>query len=80
MNRKILKWLRQIVLEMHLQENTLFDLGVQNVAQYTLHPVTYAQVKFKVATTKGLEENALTRNTLFDLGVKVTENFAQYPL
>ena len=40
--------------ELHLKENTLFDLdfGVrvtQNVAQYPLHHVTYPDTKFKVA-------------------------------
>ena len=39
---------------MHLQENTLFDLdiGVKvtgNVAQFPLHPVTYAAAKIEVA-------------------------------
>ena len=36
---------------MHLQENTLFDLGVQviqNVAQYPLHYVTYATQSLKL--------------------------------
>ena len=42
--------------EMHLQENTLFelDLGVkvtQNVTQYPLHHVTYAATMFEVATS-----------------------------
>ena len=51
---------------MHLQENTLFDLGVkvtrnvaqyprhhvtQNVAQYPRHHVTYATAKFDFATS-----------------------------
>ena len=41
--------------EMHLQENTLFDLDfgakvTQNVAQYPLHHVTYAPAKFEVAS------------------------------
>ena len=42
--------------EMHLQENTLFELGVkvtQNVAQYPLHHVTYAATKFEVAKSNG---------------------------
>ena len=39
---------------MHLQENTLYDLNLgvkvtQNVAQYSLHHVTYAPAKFEVA-------------------------------
>ena len=35
--------------KMHLQENTLFDLGVmvtRNVAQCPLHHVTYAPTEF----------------------------------
>ena len=39
--------------EMHLQENTLFDLEVKvakNVAQYPLHHVAYSSARFEVAT------------------------------
>ena len=61
---------------MHLQESTLFDLGVnvtQNFAQYPLHHVTYAPAKFEVATSNSLGGDAVTNeNTLFyidpDLG------------
>ena len=48
-----------MVKEMHLQENTFFDLdpkGVkvtQNFGQYPLHHVTYAPAKFGVATSHG---------------------------
>ena len=50
-----------MVKEMHLEENTLFDLdpkvkGVkvtQNVAQYPRLYVTYAPAKFNVATSYG---------------------------
>ena len=43
---------------MYLQENTFFDLELKfkikgNVAQYPLHHVTYAPVKFKVNTSNG---------------------------
>ena len=41
------------------------DLGVivtQNVAQYFLHHVTHAPVKFEVAISKGLGGDAFTRN------------------
>ena len=41
---------------MHLQENTIFDPKVkftQNVAQFLLHHVTYASVKFEVNTSNG---------------------------
>ena len=40
-----LKLLHPLVLEMHLQENTLFDLDIRvtlNIAQHPLHIVTYA--------------------------------------
>ena len=52
---------------MHLQENTLFDLGLgvkvtQNVTQYPLHHVIYAPTKFEVATFNGLREDTMTRN------------------
>ena len=52
--------------EMHLQENTVFnlDLGAnvtQNVAQYPLHYVTYAAAKFKVATSNSLGGDTFTR-------------------
>ena len=45
--------------KMHLQENTLFDLwpdlGVKvtlNFAEYPLHSVTYAGIKFEVDTSR----------------------------
>ena len=46
---------------MYVQENTLFDLEPRvkvtgNVAQYPLHHVTYAPVKFEVNTTIGEDE------------------------
>ena len=54
--------------QMRFQENTLFDLDLhlgvkvtQNVAQYPWHDVTYAQAKFKVATSKSLWGDAFTR-------------------
>ena len=43
-------------LEDAFTRNTYFDLGVnvtRNVAQYPLHYVNYAPVKFEVATPKG---------------------------
>ena len=52
------KLLRLIGKEnMHFQENTLFDPGVKvarNVAQYPIHHVTYAAIKFEVARSNGL--------------------------
>ena len=39
--------------QMHLQENTVFDLDV-GVAQYPLHYVIYSPVKFEVAVSNGL--------------------------
>ena len=49
---------------MHLQENSIFDLGVkvtQNVAQYPLHYVTYSATKFEVATSNRLGGGTITR-------------------
>ena len=49
---------------MHLQENSLFDLGVkitQKIAQYTLHHVTYSGTQFEVATSNGLGGDKFTR-------------------
>ena len=51
---------------MHLQENTLFDLDIgvkvtQTAAQYLPHHVTYASVKFVVATSNSLGGYAFTR-------------------
>ena len=45
--------------QMHLQENTVFDLDLgvkvtQDVALYSLHNVTYAPVKFEVSLPNGL--------------------------
>ena len=52
--------------EMHLQENTLFDLDLvkvtQNVAQYPLHHVTYSALKFEDAMSNGLGGDTFTRN------------------
>ena len=61
-----------------------FDLGVkvtQTVAQYPLHHVTCAIVKFEIATSNGLGGDVFAKKTLtFDLGVKDTQNVAQNPL
>ena len=65
MHLQSLKLLRQKVSEeMHLQENSIFDLRVkvtQNVAQYPLHHVTYSATKFEVATSYSLGGDILTR-------------------
>ena len=59
MHQQSLMLLHPMVKEkMHLQENTLFDLGLglkvtQNVAQYPRHHVTYAPAKFDIATSHG---------------------------
>ena len=61
MYRQSLKLLWPMVKEMHLQDNTLFNLdpkvkGVKvtwYVAQYPRHHVTYAPAKFDVATSHG---------------------------
>ena len=50
--------------EIHLQENSIFDLDLgvtQNVARYPLHHKTYSATKFDVATSKGLGGDAFTR-------------------
>ena len=67
-----------MVKEMHLQENTFFDLDpkvnvTQNVAQCPLQHVIYA-----VTMSKGLGGDAFTKNTFFDLRIKVTQNIAKY--
>ena len=64
-NLKLLLW--KVYEEMHLQENTLFDLwpGVKvtrNITKYPLHHVIYAPTKFEVATSNGLVEDTITRN------------------
>ena len=49
---------------MHLQENSIFDLGVkvtQNVAQYPPHHVTYSAAKFEVARSNRLGGDTFTR-------------------
>ena len=59
-----LKVLCPRVKEMHLQENTLFDLWVKvtgNVAQYPLHHLTYAYVNLEVNTSNGKGKDAFTR-------------------
>ena len=51
MHLQSLKLLTLMVLQMHLQENTLFDLDLevtQKVADYPLQHVTYASAKFGV--------------------------------
>ena len=50
----------------HLQENTLFDLDLrvkvlQNGAQCPLHHVTYALTEFEVTTSKALGREAFIR-------------------
>ena len=60
-----MKLLRQKVKEeMHLKENSIFDLGVkvtQNVAQSPLHHVTYSATKFELATSNRLGGDTFTR-------------------
>ena len=62
-----MKLLCPMIWEMHLQENTLFDLdrGVKvtrNAAQYHLYHVIYLPVKFENATSNSLGGDAFTRN------------------
>ena len=68
---KSLKQIQQMVEEMHLQENTLFDVDpnseakvTQNVAQFPLHLLIYAPAKFAVATFNNLGGDAFTRNLM----------------
>ena len=71
--------------EMHLQENTLYDLDLdlvlkvtQNVVQCPPNHMTYVPAKFEVATSNSLGEDGFTKLYDLDLGVKVTQNVAQY--
>ena len=55
-----------VYVEMHLQENTLFDLDLgvkitQNAAQYPLYHVTYTPAKFEAATSNSYGGDAFTR-------------------
>ena len=45
---------------MHLQENTLFDLDLRNVAQCPLHHVTYSHTEFEVTLSEALGGEAFT--------------------
>ena len=51
----------------------------QNVAQYTLHYVNYAPVKFEVATPNG-KGNVFTGIKPTLALILVTQNIVQYPL
>ena len=68
MHRQNLKLLLpKVYEEMHLQENTFFDLDLgvkvtRNFTQYPLHHVIYASIKFEVATSNGLGGDTITRN------------------
>ena len=67
MHQQSLILLHPMVKEnMHLQENTLFDIDLRfkvtrNVAQCPLHHVTYASTEFEVTTSKALGGEAFTR-------------------
>ena len=52
--------------EMHLQENTLYDLDrvvkvTQKVVQYPPNHMTYTPAKFEVAMSNSLGEDGFTR-------------------
>ena len=78
--------------KIHLQENTLFDLGVFDLdprsRSHEVLPSTrnimwpMRRQNLKLLLPKHYEEMCFQENTLFDLdlGVKVTRNIAQYPL
>ena len=57
-----------MVKEMHLQEKTLFDLGLgsmsRNVAQYPRHHVTYAPAKLMLLHPRVKERMHFQENTL----------------
>ena len=72
---------------MHLQENTVFDLILkvtQNVAQYSLHHVTYGAAKIEdCCYIKWFRRKCIYKKMHYltlDLGVKVTLSVAQYSL
>ena len=50
---------------------TLGKMAYKLLPRAPLHYVTYAPAKLEVATSKGLEGDALHENSLFKLGVKV---------
>ena len=57
---------------MHLHENTVFDLDLgvkatQEVALYPLRHVTYAHVKFEVATSNPLQNFVLQNGGVLEL-------------
>ena len=67
--------------EMHLQENTLYDLDLvvkvtQNVVQCPPNHMTYAPVKSEFATSNSLGENGFTRKyiTVNVLKVRTLKN------
>ena len=69
---------------MHLQENTFIDLDcrvnvTQIVAKYPLHYMTYASVKFEVATSNGFPSTR-KYSILYLTLTNVTQSFGQYPL
>ena len=50
--------------EMHIQKNTLYELGVKDrydVSQYPPHHINDTPAKFEVAASNSLVENAFTR-------------------
>ena len=58
--------------EMHLQENTLYDLDLvvkvtQNVVQCPPNHMTYAPAKFEVATSNSLGEDNLQKSKYMTL-------------
>ena len=64
MHQQSLILLHSTVKEMHLLENTLFDLQVKvtrNVAQCPIHHVTNAPTVIEVTTSKALGGEAFTR-------------------
>ena len=56
------KLLHQMIKDIHLQENSIFDLDHSKCCSVPLHHVIYSPTKFEVATSIGLGGDAFTRN------------------
>ena len=86
MHMQTLKLLRPAVLvEMYLQENTVFDLdlGIKvtwNIAKHPLHHVTYAYAKSELVTPNRLGRDVFTKKYSIWPWHKGHLKCAQYPL
>ena len=73
MHQQSLKWLSPIVLDMHLQENTLFDLDFEKCSQVS-------STSCDLCTCTVYSCYVMPNSFDLDLRVKNTGNVAQYPL